>query len=135
MRTLVGIDGQNIDSTADPARPAHTLLLAAGIPIVEHLTGLEQLPFDGFRFTAAPPRVKGMGNVASAGLRGDRIVRLGRIAIAWIVIVLAIVALNVLFPPRERLAELPRGDGAARLPDRAGRRPVRTARLARASAT
>ena len=58
---LVGIDGQNIDSTADPARPAHTVLLAAGIPIVEHLTGLDQLPADGFRFTAAPPRVAGMG--------------------------------------------------------------------------
>jgi kynurenine formamidase len=57
---LVGIDGQNIDSTGDPARPAHTTLLAAGIPIVEHLTGLEQLPFDGFRFTAAPPLVKAM---------------------------------------------------------------------------
>ena len=59
--TLVGIDGQNIDSTADPARPAHTTLLAAGIPIVEHLTGLALLPSDGFRFTAAPPLVKGMG--------------------------------------------------------------------------
>jgi kynurenine formamidase len=58
--TLVGIDGQNIDSTSDPARPAHTTLLAAGIPIVEHLTGLGELPFDGFRFTAAPPLVKGM---------------------------------------------------------------------------
>src|SRR4051812_7739305 len=58
---LVGIDGQNIDSTSDPARPAHTTLLGGGVPIVEHLTGLEQLPFDGFRFTAAPPLVKGMG--------------------------------------------------------------------------
>jgi kynurenine formamidase len=57
---LVGIDGQNIDSTKDPARPAHSVLLAAGIPIVEHLTGLDQLPFDGFRFTAAPPLVRGM---------------------------------------------------------------------------
>ncbi len=42
-------------------RPAHSLLLAAGIPIVEHLTGLDALPPDGFRFTAAPPRVAGMG--------------------------------------------------------------------------
>lgn len=58
---LVGIDGQNIDSTSDSSRPAHSVLLAAGIPIVEHLTGLEQLPGDGFRFTAAPPRVVGMG--------------------------------------------------------------------------
>ena len=34
--------------------------LTAGIPIVEHLTGLEALPPEGFRFTAAPPRVEGM---------------------------------------------------------------------------
>jgi len=58
---IVGIDGQNIDSTSDLERPAHTILLRAGIPIVEHLTGLAQLPETGFRFTAAPPRVVGMG--------------------------------------------------------------------------
>jgi kynurenine formamidase len=28
---------------------------------VEHLTGLDQLPDGGFRFTAAPPRVKAFG--------------------------------------------------------------------------
>jgi len=44
---LVGIDAMNIDDTADGERPAHTLLLAAGIPVVEHLTGLEQLPPTG----------------------------------------------------------------------------------------
>lgn len=38
---LVGIDALNIDDTADGERPAHTLLLAVGIPVVEHLTGLE----------------------------------------------------------------------------------------------
>ena len=59
--TLVGIDSQNIDSTDDPTRPAHTVLLGAGVLIVEHLTGLGQLPSGGFRFTAAPPRVVGMG--------------------------------------------------------------------------
>ena len=37
---LVGIDALNIDDTDDGSRPAHTLLLAAGIPVVEHLTGL-----------------------------------------------------------------------------------------------
>lgn len=58
---LVGIDSLNIDDTDDLSRPAHTSLLRASIPIVEHLTGLEQLPLDGFRFTAAPPRVAGMG--------------------------------------------------------------------------
>ncbi|MEY9965174.1 arylformamidase [Streptacidiphilus sp. MAP12-16] len=58
---LVGIDSLNVDDTEDGTRPAHTTLLAAGIPVVEHLRGLEQLPSDGFRFHAAPPRVVGMG--------------------------------------------------------------------------
>lgn len=59
---LVGIDSVNIDeAVAGGSRPAHTLLLAAGIPIVEHLTGLDQLPPTGARFTAAPPRVAGFG--------------------------------------------------------------------------
>ena len=58
---LVGIDSINIDDTADPERPAHTILLAAGIPVVEHLTGLDQLPDVGARFTAAPPLVAGFG--------------------------------------------------------------------------
>ncbi len=57
--TLVGIDCANIDDMADKSRPAHTILLAAGIPIVEHLCGLEQLPSRGFRFFAAPPPIKG----------------------------------------------------------------------------
>ncbi|MFF0718508.1 cyclase family protein [Micromonospora sp. NPDC003816] len=61
---LVGIDSINIDDMSPAAggtRPAHSILLAAGVPIVEHLTGLDQLPPDGFRFTAAPPKVAGMG--------------------------------------------------------------------------
>ncbi len=59
---LVGIDSLNIDDTADLHRPVHTTLLAAGIPIVEHMRGLEQLPPDGFRFSAVPPRIRGMGS-------------------------------------------------------------------------
>jgi kynurenine formamidase len=58
---LVGIDSLNIDDTEDGTRPAHTVLLAAGIAVVEHLRGLEQLPPRGFRFHAAPPAVEGMG--------------------------------------------------------------------------
>jgi arylformamidase len=58
---LVGIDSLNIDSTHTGRRPAHTWLLAAGIAIVEHLTALDQLPNSGFRFSAAPPAVRGMG--------------------------------------------------------------------------
>lgn len=59
--TLVGIDSYNIDSTESGARPVHTSLLAAGIPIVEHLRGLEDLPTAGYRFFSVPPRVVGMG--------------------------------------------------------------------------
>ena len=51
---LVGIDAGNVDDTADPSRPAHTGLLAAGIPILENLTNLAALPRDGFTVTAAP---------------------------------------------------------------------------------
>ena len=58
---LVGIDSLNIDDTADWVRPVHTTLLGAGILIVEHLCNLEQLPLSGFRFSAVPVKVKGMG--------------------------------------------------------------------------
>ncbi|MFF3115210.1 cyclase family protein [Kitasatospora sp. NPDC057904] len=59
---LVGIDSVNIDDMADLDRPAHTGLLGAGIPIVEHLGGLDRLPASGFRLHAAPPPVIGMGS-------------------------------------------------------------------------
>ncbi|WCB91479.1 Kynurenine formamidase [Baekduia alba] len=58
---LVGIDSLNIDDTTGGTRPVHSTLLGAGIPICEHLRGLEQLPPDGFRFSAAPVKVRGMG--------------------------------------------------------------------------
>jgi len=58
---LVGIDSLNIDSTATGERPVHSRLLAAGIPIVEHLCRLDELPANGFRFTAAPPAIVGLG--------------------------------------------------------------------------
>jgi kynurenine formamidase len=58
---LVGIDSYNIDDTRARRRPVHTILLGAGTLIVEHMTRLSDLPAGGFRFTAAPPRVSGMG--------------------------------------------------------------------------
>jgi arylformamidase len=58
---LVGIDSHNIDDTRVRTRPVHTTLLGAGIVICEHMTNLGALPDGGFRFTAAPPKVKGMG--------------------------------------------------------------------------
>jgi arylformamidase len=60
--TLVGIDSLNIDDTESGGeRPAHTLLLAAGIHVVEHLTNLGELSPSGSLFTAVPPKVEGFG--------------------------------------------------------------------------
>ena len=59
---LVGIDSHNIDDTRSRnARPVHTILLAAEILIVEHLRGLGRLPDAAFRFSAVPPKIRGMG--------------------------------------------------------------------------
>lgn len=58
---LVGIDSLNIDDTDDARRPVHTTLLGAGIPVVEHLCALGALPVRGFRFTAVPVKVRGLG--------------------------------------------------------------------------
>lgn len=58
---LVGIDSVNIDDTQGGARPAHTGLLGAGIPIVEHLTDLDRLVGRAFRFFAVPVPVRGLG--------------------------------------------------------------------------
>jgi arylformamidase len=59
--TLVGIDSFNIDDTSSGTRPTHSILLRQGIPIVEHLCGLNELPNEGFKFFAVPVKVKGMG--------------------------------------------------------------------------
>jgi kynurenine formamidase len=58
---LVGIDSLNIDDTRGGSRPVHTLLLGAEIPIVEHLCNLGDLPDEGFRFHAAPVKVRAFG--------------------------------------------------------------------------
>ena len=58
---LVGIDSYNIDDTSTRARPVHTILLGAGVPICEHMTNLAALPAEGFRFTATPPKIAGLG--------------------------------------------------------------------------
>ncbi len=59
--SLVGIDSCNIDNMHVRARPVHTRLLGANIPICEHMTGLGSLPDEDFRFSAVPPKVRGMG--------------------------------------------------------------------------
>ena len=58
---FVGIDTYNIDDTNDGTRPAHTTLLGNNIPICEHMCGLKKLPDHGFRFHAAPVKVKAFG--------------------------------------------------------------------------
>ena len=58
---LVGIDSYNIDNTETGERPAHSILLANEIPIVEHLCGLGDLPDNDFRFFAVPVKVKNFG--------------------------------------------------------------------------
>jgi len=58
---LVGIDSHNIDCTDGGERPVHSTLLAADIPIVEHLCGLRLVPEQGAHFFAVPPKVHGMG--------------------------------------------------------------------------
>ncbi|HWD89754.1 MAG TPA: cyclase family protein [Mucilaginibacter sp.] len=58
---LVGIDSHNIDNTEGRTRPVHTTLLGADILIVEHLCNLSALPDSGFRFSAVPPKFKGVG--------------------------------------------------------------------------
>jgi arylformamidase len=58
---LVGIDSHNIDCTDGGERPVHSTLLAHDIPIVEHMRGLEQLPQQGSRFFAVPPKISNFG--------------------------------------------------------------------------
>lgn len=62
---LVGIDSHNIDDTRTRRRPVHSLLLGAGIVIVEHLCQLGEIPLDkapeALRFYAVPPKFEGVG--------------------------------------------------------------------------
>lgn len=59
---LLGVDALNVDDIGDPVRPVHDTLLRNGIPILEHLTNLAALPDDGFRLTALPAPVRGLGS-------------------------------------------------------------------------
>ena len=61
---LVGIDSLNIDDTSDEAhgeRPAHSVFLASGVHVVEHMTNLGALPPSAALLTVAPPKVEGFG--------------------------------------------------------------------------
>ena len=59
---LVGIDSMNIDDTDDLTRPAHSLLLRANIPIVEHMCNLQSVPDRGFKFYAVPVKIRHYGS-------------------------------------------------------------------------
>jgi kynurenine formamidase len=59
---LVGIDSVNIDDVGDLARPVHSTLLAAEVPIVEHMCNLAAAPNEGCRFFAVPAKVRGFGS-------------------------------------------------------------------------
>ena len=63
MRTsrLVGIDSMNIDDTRGGARPVHSILLGSEILVAEHLCNLQNVPDQGFRFSAIPPKFEGVG--------------------------------------------------------------------------
>ena len=58
---LVGIDSRNIDDTRGNSRPVHSILLKNEIIIAEHLCNLSNLPAENFKFTAIPPKFKGVG--------------------------------------------------------------------------
>jgi hypothetical protein len=58
---VVGIDSLNVDGTRNGERPVHTILLEAGIPIIEHMCSLADVGDRPFRFFAVPPAITGMG--------------------------------------------------------------------------
>ena len=70
---LIGIDSLNVDSLTDPTRPAHTAILRAGIPLVEHLTGLGELPPCGLALLRRASTYRRDGDVPGASLRHRRL--------------------------------------------------------------
>ncbi len=72
---LVGIDSVNIDDTRGGARPAHTGLLEAGIPVVEHLTGLDRLVGDTVPVLCGTTEGHWAGDLPGARVRHHRLRR------------------------------------------------------------
>ena len=66
---FVGIDSLNIDDTDDGARPVHTALLGAGVPICEHMTNLVALPRRGLPLQRGAGQGARDGDVPRARLR------------------------------------------------------------------
>lgn len=59
---LLGADAFSADRINNPARPVHHMLLSNSIPIVEHLTNLDQVPDRDFRLTTLPAPVRRIGS-------------------------------------------------------------------------
>jgi len=64
---VLGVDSLNVDNIEDLARPVHHTGLGGGIPLIEHLTNLNQLPDGGARLTALPVSIHGGGQLPSPG--------------------------------------------------------------------
>lgn len=55
----VGINGPTVDDRREVERPAHTLLLSAGLAVIEGVCATEELPDGIFYATALPLRLSG----------------------------------------------------------------------------
>jgi kynurenine formamidase len=55
----LGCDLATPDDPRDMTRPVHLALLGRGIPIMEHIMYLEQVPVHRFQFVGVPLRIKG----------------------------------------------------------------------------
>jgi kynurenine formamidase len=56
----LGIDCSGIENRSDPDQPLHRLLFERGIPLIEHLTNLDQLTNERFFCVCVPIRVHGL---------------------------------------------------------------------------
>lgn len=56
----LGVDCSGIEKRDEPTQPSHELLFKHGIPLIEHLAGLDQLTRKRFFVVAVPWRVHGL---------------------------------------------------------------------------
>lgn len=56
----LGVDCSGIEKRDEPNQPDHELLFAHGIPLIEHLTNLDQITKERFFVVAVPWRVHGL---------------------------------------------------------------------------
>ncbi len=58
--TCLGVDCSGIEKRGVPGQPNHALLFEHGIPLIEHLAGLDRLVSSRFFVVAVPWRVRGL---------------------------------------------------------------------------